>query len=95
MEKMGEECRLGYGEDAVLNSGGKPNHNSLKSLESHRDEKLTRPVISRVQRTKVQVRARTTPIGPMALQTSDRVARVPSARGLAAGTTVGSGACAW
>lgn len=52
MEKMGEECRLGYGEDAVLNYGGKPNHNSLKSLESHRDKKLTRLVISRVQRKK-------------------------------------------
>jgi hypothetical protein len=57
MEKMGEECRLGYGEDAVLNYGGKPNHNSSKSpksLESHRDEKLTRPVIRRVQRVQLQ-----------------------------------------
>jgi hypothetical protein len=66
----------------------------IKVTGSHRDEKLSRPGYQSSPAKKVQGRARTTPIGPMALQTSDRVARGPSARGLAAGTTVGSDACA-
>jgi hypothetical protein len=87
----GERCKKGM---ATMQSRlrSTPNHNHQSSVTETFSSQLDGYQSSPAQMT--TGRARTTPISPMALQTSDRVARGPSARGLAAGTTVGSAACA-